>query len=73
MLVCCCFKALHSDFVSHVASRGTYSVDMTPGSKLLRPYQLGWRGDMGLSQLIDPEELVTLCELILYEGFPDSS
>lgn len=39
------------------------------GPKVLRPYQLAWRADFGLTQMCDPDELESLVELILSEGF----
>lgn len=44
----------------------SYSV----GPCYLRPYQLGYRKDFGLSSSCEPEELVQLAELVLMEGCP---
>lgn len=40
----------------------------TGGACLLRPYMLGWRSDFGLAGCQEPEQLLTLCELILTES-----
>ncbi len=49
-------------------SRISYSTDMLPGPKLLRPYQLGFRTDFGLPGFADPFDMVELMELVLSQG-----
>lgn len=48
--------------------RACYSTDMQPGGKIFRLHWMAWRGDFGLTKFIEPEEFITLAELILVEG-----
>ena len=52
--------------------RHTYSDQLSEGPQLLRPYHLAWRGDFGLSAILEPDEMYTLAELYLTNGFLDS-
>ena len=51
------------------AGRINYSGDMRPGPVQLRVWQLSFRTDFGLANMIDPDELELLVEMILVEGF----
>ena len=51
------------------AGRIDYSGDMRPGPVQLRVWQLSFRSDFGLANMIDPDELELLVEMILLEGF----
>lgn len=56
-----------------VPVRISYTNELTTGPHAVRPWQLAWRSDFGLSSLCEPDELYTLAELILAEGsFVDS-
>lgn len=48
--------------------RTEYSVNLEPGGKLLRPWQLGYRTDFGLPGQCDPFDTVNLIELVLSQG-----
>lgn len=50
------------------SARLDYATSLCLGRRILRPYQLAWRADMGLAQMCEPEELETLVQLILSEG-----
>lgn len=52
--------------------RHTYSDQLSEGPQLLRPYHLSWRSDFGLSAILEPDEMYTLAELYLTNGFLDS-
>ena len=40
----------------------------TTGGQHLRPWMLAWRADAGCSGFMEPDQLVTICELICFEG-----
>ena len=46
-----------------------YSGEPRQGPQVIRPWNLAWRADFGLSSFIEPEELTLLAELYLMEGF----
>ncbi|CAE7294563.1 unnamed protein product, partial [Symbiodinium sp. CCMP2592] len=48
-------------------SEKAYSIDSN--GCYLRPFQLGWRSDFGISGMMEPETAELLLELILTEGF----
>eukprot|EP00434_Breviolum_minutum_P027937 symbB.v1.2.024718.t1/scaffold2362.1/size81346/1 len=52
----------------HKVTRKVYSTDMK-GAGLVRPWQCSWRGDFGISSMVDPEQAEVLMELYLQEGF----
>lgn len=47
----------------------TYSTNLDPGPKTLRLWQLGFRTDFGLPGMSDPEDMITLMQMILVQGF----
>lgn len=49
-------------------SRQAYCAELQPGPHVVRPFNLGWRADFGLSGFIEPEQLIQLSELYLLEG-----
>lgn len=51
------------------AGRTNYSGTLRPGPVELRLWQLSFRTDFGISNMVDPDELELLVELILVEGF----
>lgn len=50
-------------------ARQEYSEDLSAGPKILRPWMLHFRSDFGLAQVMEPEELLTLAQLYLVEGW----
>lgn len=44
-------------------------MDLNPGGKILRPWQLGFRTDFGVAGMAEPSDMVCLIELILSQGF----
>lgn len=55
-------------FCATLLRRKVYSTDMK-GAGLVRPWQCSWRGDFGISSMVDPEQAEVLMELYLQEGF----
>lgn len=43
-------------------------MDLSPGGKHLRVWQLGFRTDFGLAGMVDPFDMVGLIELVLAHG-----
>ena len=43
-------------------------MDLSPGGKHLRVWQLGFRTDFGLAGMADPFDMVNLIELVLAHG-----
>lgn len=52
-----------------VTRRATYCDEPTKGPQVVRPWNLAWRSDFGLSHFVEPEEMLQLAELYLLEGF----
>lgn len=51
-------------------ARHTYAEELVEGAQMLRPFNLAWRSDFGLSSICEPDEMMTLAELYLTEGLP---
>lgn len=52
--------------------RKVYATDGTKAG-LLRPWQLSWRSDFGVSNMVEPDVAELLVELYLSEGSPGLS
>ena len=48
-------------------SRKTYNTAMS-GPGLIRPWQCAWRGDFGVSAMVDPDQAEMLMEIFVQEG-----
>ena len=51
-----------------VVCRIVYGKVLVPGPHCIRPWQLAFRSDYGLSNVMEPDQLVELVELILRSG-----
>lgn len=48
-------------------ARKVYATEMS-GSGFIRPWQCSWRGDFGVSSMVDPDQAEALIEVFLQEG-----
>ena len=51
-----------------IRQRYSYCNELTQGPHVVRPWNLAWRADFGLSSILEPDELYTLAEMYLVEG-----
>ena len=58
----------HASTFFWLLPRKTYNTAMS-GPGLIRPWQCAWRGDFGVSSMVDPDQAEMLMEVIVQEGF----
>lgn len=52
-------------------ARLEYASEVVPGPCRVRPWMLGFRRDFGYSSFTEPEDMITLVEMIFNDGFLD--
>ena len=67
--MCVCLNVFLCGLGVSLFARHEYSADLEEGPKFLRPWMLAFRGDFGLSQMQEPDQLIDLAEMFLMEGF----